>query len=66
MEVKRQQRFTEVFVEVALHCAGDGLCVPLKLVREVNGVQLAPLDAVLDKLGGLGEDSRFPIQSFLV
>ena len=54
VEVKRQQWFTKVLAEVALHCAGDGLGVPFKFVREVNGVQLASLEAVLDQLGGLG------------
>ena len=66
VEVKSQQRLSKKLSKVSLHCAGDGLSVPLKLVSQVNRVQLASFDRVFDQFGCLGEDPRFPVDPFFI
>ena len=66
VEVKGQQWLSQVLAEVALHSACNSFCVPLHLIRQVNGIQFAPLNTVFDQFSGLGEDSWFPVDSFLI
>lgn len=56
-----EKRLVEMLVEVALDRAGDGLGVQLKLITEVNLVQLAFLHTILEEFAGLGEDARLAI-----
>ena len=66
MEVEGEERFCEVLAEVALHSTGNGLGIQLKLIVEVNLVQLPLLQRIPVQFVGLGQDAWSAVQSFFL
>lgn len=63
---KGQERLSQILIEVTLHCTGDGLSVPFKLICEVNLIQFSLFHAIFEEFGRLGDNTWLTVEALFI